>query len=859
MATINRILLQLCQLVYPIIPKIYSLIEALAEKDLFDSEQGAAIRDRIWTNLYIVLSIVVLFAIAVKLINAIVNPDVLTEKQKGAKTVYFKSVAAVFLIVLLPMLFSLLRVVQNDMFTNRIVTKIILGQDNINSDSGQILAIETARSFFEMQDGQTNPFDGATDVDAPLQALYDNQAYKAEDDQNYVKNFNPLVMLISGGFVVYQLITIVMDVAVRTIKLRILELMVPAIIGGFLFKTEILKAWFKEYIKTFLQVFLLLISVSLIAILLGLLQSVTMDPTAGFIMKAFIIFGILTMAKQAMPLINSIFGTNIKSKGGIKGRLGEMAAIGGLAQQAWSALGNKAKGIAGAAAGFAVGAAGAKIKGAATKMGIQARNQLRKSSNFRKSTKGMTPAERKAARKEYNKEAAKARNDALLNTIKAPFKGGPKRVIKNVANKGWRGLTTSAEILKTGFTTGGFAGGLKAGKDLSKIKVPNVMSQNAYDNDRSRANKRAAGREEDTGALSSETKQAFVDQAKRIKAAIDSGASPDDVAKLREKDTATANLKKAAAAEGDVLSGKLQNAVIENATAKGLVTDLKKADEARLAMGSILSSIGSDLSARGIDGSAFANLGISVSDKAGTANLGNILSQAKAQLESMGLTAQFDGALQTLANNQALFDNASTNIAANFDGVNMSTAKDLNGSITKATIKSDGLESDYKKVYDAANEDEKKALDRITDSGNTLFAMIPEHEKAEDLYKPSSSEGGGSGSSKDGDKTKDDSGDDTEKDKKTGGGSSDSDGTRVTADVDLSEVTQALRDINSSVQQSGNDVVGAVNDQGQALGNKLDDISTNTSNLSRDFRTKFKIAEEKNKDKKDDSDSSGSK
>ena len=171
---LNMILLQLCELVYPIIPQLYGIIETLAVKDLFaENSEGALIRDRVWTNLYVILSVLVLFAIAIKLINAIVNPDVLTEKQKGAKAMYFKSVVAVFLIVLLPILFSTLRDVQNDIFTDDLISKIIIGESNGLGTAGQTLAIETARSFVQMKEGQTNPFDGSSDISAS-DSFFDN-------------------------------------------------------------------------------------------------------------------------------------------------------------------------------------------------------------------------------------------------------------------------------------------------------------------------------------------------------------------------------------------------------------------------------------------------------------------------------------------------------------------------------------------------------------------------------------------------------------------------------------------------------------------------------------------------------------
>ena len=75
------------------------------------------------------------------------------------------------------------------------------------------------------------------------------------------------------------------------------------------------------------------------------------------ITKLLVIIAMLQLVKKLPELINTIFGTNIKTKGGIKGRLGEMAGIGGIAQKAWSSLGAGARNLA--KAGLTLPAAGA--------------------------------------------------------------------------------------------------------------------------------------------------------------------------------------------------------------------------------------------------------------------------------------------------------------------------------------------------------------------------------------------------------------------------------------------------------------------------------------------------------------------
>lgn len=62
--------------------------------------------------------------------------------------------------------------------------------------------------------------------------------------------------------------------------------------------------------------------------------------------KIFVIIAVLQVVKKIPDIINTIFGTHIQSRGGIKGRLGEMAAVGGLAQKAWTSLGTGAKNLA---------------------------------------------------------------------------------------------------------------------------------------------------------------------------------------------------------------------------------------------------------------------------------------------------------------------------------------------------------------------------------------------------------------------------------------------------------------------------------------------------------------------------------
>lgn len=82
------------------------------------------------------------------------------------------------------------------------------------------------------------------------------------------------------------------------------------------------------------------------------------DSDWTLVLKAFLMVGMLIFAKQVPDMIGKIFGVEIKSQGGIAGRLVNMAGVGKVAQNAWKGLTNVAKAtplLAGAGIGALAG------------------------------------------------------------------------------------------------------------------------------------------------------------------------------------------------------------------------------------------------------------------------------------------------------------------------------------------------------------------------------------------------------------------------------------------------------------------------------------------------------------------------
>lgn len=379
----------LCEQVYPLIPKLYEIVEVLAKYTFFTDETI----NKISRNIYILVSVLMLFALGTKLLSAIVNPENFSgdkgSKGKSFKATFFRSVIAVFLIILTPMFFNTAYDVQKHVIDNSLVERILLGVDlEGDTSGGQILAGYSFVTFCHPWDGDTTTeefFNETINKDIKYISFLEDKINEEDPDlggdgiKNYVETavekaqeidsydgkalyFNGLLCPAVGILIVYELILLAMDLGLRSVKLGLLQLMSPIVIASYIFKGEILSKWFKEVITTYLICFLKIAAITFMVFgmteLSGFLSRPELDPlSAGAkrITQLFIMIGLLQVIKLIPNIINGIFGTNIQSRGGIKGRLGEMAAVGGLAQKAWDALKTPATKIAGlglAAAGL---------------------------------------------------------------------------------------------------------------------------------------------------------------------------------------------------------------------------------------------------------------------------------------------------------------------------------------------------------------------------------------------------------------------------------------------------------------------------------------------------------------------------
>ena len=389
----RAIAVTICGWIYPLIPPLYEVFYDLAGARYFTDST----MNDLASNLYILVSVVMLFTFAVQLIKAIVNPDLLTDKQKGMGNVFKRSIIAMILIVGVPIAFNEIYKMQGQVLENHLIEKIVVGFNSGDTkpgdtNVGQVLAASTIVDLLY-------PVEGASTTSSNLPTyyndmitkdiknidkvgLYINERYSPSgdeitDDDPYVFEFKPLVAIVAGALVLYFMVIFSMDMGVRLLKLALLELTAPISIMAYIYGgDDNLKRWTKEVGTTFLEVY---VKIGIIAFIIFILNNIDSFGTRvqsnhPWMIKIFILIGLFTLAGKLPELIKMLFGITYTPKGGIGGRLGAMVGpVGKIAQGGWDKVkkGATTVGLTAAGAGAAVGVLGVPgAIGAATGIGL---------------------------------------------------------------------------------------------------------------------------------------------------------------------------------------------------------------------------------------------------------------------------------------------------------------------------------------------------------------------------------------------------------------------------------------------------------------------------------------------------------
>ena len=447
--------------------------------------------DDITKKLYIIIGIFSLFRIAVFLINALIDPEKLTESGKGISNIFARFLIMLVILVITPFLFSELYTIQNTIVTENVIPRIILNKDiygnvaggnatvsDIGESAGKQMQsvifgalVTINEDAFDNQSDETQvyyvPKQNVTCNSECINALNNYSVNLAKgsltasevkdnintlatiDDGNggkekvYVYNYIPLVTGLAGGFITYMMFSFAIDLAVRIFELIVLQVLSPIFIVTFVdpksSSSGPFSKWLKAVGQSYVSLFLRLGLICLMVLLTSWLN--TSDTflklfatSSGFLTKLIIMAGLLIFVKKLPSWIAAMFGIEDSGFGGLGiGKKLAGAAVMGTAIE---------KGISAAKSGIKSGISNAtktaanhtktrlKNKGDRDLTRLAARRQAGKSYFKGQTDRNGNPV----TKKQFKKEAGQAAfDDEKLKQLQNP--DNDFRLFKNARDK----------------------------------------------------------------------------------------------------------------------------------------------------------------------------------------------------------------------------------------------------------------------------------------------------------------------------------------------------------------------------------------------------------------------------------------
>lgn len=499
--TFWKIIISLVGSIFKLVNSAYRIFLALAEADIFKNAEF----DIITKNMYEILSIVMLFALAYGILVKIVDPENSKSGVDGKKILQ-KLVMAIVLLALIPSIFSFMFGLQEAILESNVLNSIFTGSSNVGAqniqNAGNVMAVNSFKPFFTPNvNSDVNPEDARGSITNHTEygiTLGNNGSYGCKKDQctladvdtfaektgdfgfyqAFAANINEgevdfqwLIALVVGGFLVYAMISFCFDMALRVCKLAFFEIIAPiAIFCNVIPKMEdVFKKWLSNTTKTFISVFTRIIvmnfGVYLISIIVNNADLGLNNAGNWFlnlIAKCFLILGIVMFMRQAPKLLSDLFGfgdgdmkLGIRDKLKSSGAFAAGAAIGagttGLVRNAVNAYQQvkkapKDKKFSAAVRGFGSAAAGAAS-------GL---------------TKGLWYAKDASSGKDMKNAASQAANKTVENRMKRD-----NYTAAHSRGKGWlddRVQNIIGHAEDTGVKIAGWAGY----KNLAQLKAENA-------------------------------------------------------------------------------------------------------------------------------------------------------------------------------------------------------------------------------------------------------------------------------------------------------------------------------------------------------------------------------------------------
>lgn len=340
-------------LVYLLISIAYQVFNLIAKASLYNSENGdiKVMVERI----SVILGIGMLFIIAYNIILNIMNPDKASSSgDKSMQGIFKNAIIAIVMLTAYSTVFTYMTRIQNHIIDSQVIEKIILGADETNntssSDMGSTVATKIFTTFFYPIDDKGNvvTYDDCENSSLDVCQAYREGVEAAESGSiiTFITNstlfdslvkkkphmkYLYLISTICGIVALLMFVSYVIDIGIRVAKMAFLQIIAPIPIMAYITKSSggIFSKWLNDLIKTYLSLFMRLITIYFAMFLINILASNMGNNTGGVFgdtsnvsvtIKLFgylvLILGVLLFAKDAPKLLENLLGTTFGEGGG---------------------------------------------------------------------------------------------------------------------------------------------------------------------------------------------------------------------------------------------------------------------------------------------------------------------------------------------------------------------------------------------------------------------------------------------------------------------------------------------------------------------------------------------------------------
>lgn len=346
---IRGLLASLCNVIYPLMAKLYDVFLEIGSILYNDTFSG------IYDRISLIIGVFMVFRVIFWLIELLVNPDGISDKEKNPGKIVSKVFISVVLLATTPRIFKIAFDIQHEIISEGVIEEIIVGKNDSseNFNMGRFLAAEVFNNFLT-----NNPDPYSNEIDEDCKTLVNDGSSEAEtsvyfelrnygtmnrltnhkcltarwknsdgksDQGEYKLDFSGLFAVGVGCFVTWMLLMYCISAGTRCIQLIFLQVVAPIPIMCYLTpkKDNMLSKWVKQCTTTYLDLF---IRVGIISFVMLLIREL-LSNDSGFltfyasneivdIITISLILGLLTFAKKAPDLIQELLPKSVTKASG---------------------------------------------------------------------------------------------------------------------------------------------------------------------------------------------------------------------------------------------------------------------------------------------------------------------------------------------------------------------------------------------------------------------------------------------------------------------------------------------------------------------------------------------------------------